>query len=181
MGMSGVMIAETTDVPGKILETERLLLRRLTLADAPFLLELLNDPSFIRNVADRGVRTVPDAESYLATKFLASYERHGFGHYLVLLKATGEPVGTCGLMKRETVNDIDIGYGFPERFAGQGYATESAAAVLRYGREVLGLSRVVGYTSMMNLASQHVLEKIGLRYEGMMPLPGYDDPSMVFG
>ncbi len=180
MGMSDVMIAETTDVPRKILETERLVLRRLTVADAPFLLELLNDPSFIRNVADRGVRTVSDAENYITTKFLTSYEQHGFGHYLVLLKATGEPVGTCGLMKRETVDDVDIGYGFPERFAGKGYATESAAAVLRYGREVLGLSRVVGFTSLMNHASQHVLEKIGLRYEGMRPLPGYDDESMVF-
>ncbi|MDQ6654649.1 MAG: GNAT family N-acetyltransferase [Verrucomicrobiota bacterium] len=174
------MTAETAAVGAKVLETERLVLRRLTLADAGLMLELLNDPSFIRNVADRNVRTLEEAENYLTTKMLPVYEQHGFGFYRVELKATGEPIGTCGLAKRENIDDIDIGYGLLERFAGTGYATEAARGVLEYARHVLGLQRVVGFTSPANHASIHVLEKLGLRYEKMLQLPGFNAPSMVF-
>jgi [ribosomal protein S5]-alanine N-acetyltransferase len=164
-----------------VLETERLVLRRLTRADAPFMLEMLNDPAFIRNVADRGVRTVAEAENYLVTKMLPSYEQHGFGFYLVELKDARTPIGTCGLAKRDTVDEIDVGYGVLERYSGNGYATEAAAAVMRYARDVLGLERVVGFTSPINTRSIHVLQKLGLRYEKTIDLPGYDSPSLVFG
>jgi RimJ/RimL family protein N-acetyltransferase len=163
-----------------VLETERLILRRLTKADAPFMLELLNDPSYIRNVADRGVRTVADAENYLAAKMLPSYEEHGFGFYLMELKDARTPIGTCGLAKRENVDDIDVGYGLLERYAGNGYATEAAAGVLHYARNVLKLTRIVGFTSTKNHNSQRVLNKLGLRYEKMTRLPGFEDDSMVF-
>jgi RimJ/RimL family protein N-acetyltransferase len=126
------------------------------------------------------VRTVAEAESYLATKLLPSYQQHGFGFYLVELKETRLAIGTCGLAKRETVDDIDVGYGLLERFAGNGYATEAASAVLVYAKTVLGLERVVGFTSPINTASIHVLQKLGLRYEKTINLPGYDSPSMVF-
>jgi len=163
-----------------VLETERLVLRRLNKGDAPFMLQMLNDPVFIRNVADRGVRTIADAENYIAAKILPSYQQHGFGFYLVQLKESGIAIGTCGLAKRDTVDDIDVGYGLLERFAGSGYATEAASAVLHYARTVLGLKRVVGFTSPANTASIHVLQKLGLRYERTTMLPGFDSPSMVF-
>ncbi|MGI8820202.1 MAG: GNAT family N-acetyltransferase [Chthoniobacterales bacterium] len=174
------MTAETAGLGVKVLETERLVLRRLTLGDAALMLELLNDPSFIRNVADRGVRTLADAENYLTTKVLPIYEQHGFGFYRVELKANGEPIGTCGLAKRETIDYIDIGYGFLERFAGCGYATESAAGVMDYARKILQLPQVVGFTSPKNHASIRVLQKLGLRYERMIELPGFTSASMMF-
>ncbi len=174
------MTAETHESGAKVLETERLVLRRLTLADAGLMLELLNDPIFIRNVADRNVRTLAEAENYLTVKVLSAYEQHGFGFYRVELKTTGEPLGTCGLAKRETIDDVDLGYGLLGRFAGCGYATEAARGVMEYARDVLGLQRVVGFTSPANHASIHVLQKLGLHYEKMLQLPGFAASSMVF-
>ena len=164
-----------------ILETERLTLRWITAADAPFMLKTLNEPSFIANVADRGVRTVADAENYIATKMTVSYEKFGFGFYLMELKSSGEPVGVCGLIKRETLDDVDIGYSLLEKFWGNGYALEAAVAVLDYGRNVLGLPRVVAYTATTNERSIRLLEKLGLRFEKLIDLPGYEGPSKLFG
>ena len=110
-----------------ILETERLTLRKLTTEDAAFVLEMLNDPAFIRNVADRGVRTIADATAYIEQKHLPQYAQFGFGFYLMELKGGFLPIGMCGLMKRETRDDVDIGYSVLERFAGRGYAFEAAS------------------------------------------------------
>ena len=163
-----------------VLDTPRLTLRRVTLEDAAFVLEVLNDPGYIRFIADRGVRTVEDAASYIAEKCLPSFEQHGFGFCVVELKRDGTPIGMCGLMKRETLEDVDIGYSLLERFWGNGYAVEAAAAVMDYARRVLGLPRVVGITAIDNVSSAKVLEKIGLRYEKMIHVPGYEGESRLF-
>ncbi len=117
----------------KILETERLVLRRLTAGDAAFILELLNEPAFLENIGDRGARTLADARRYIARGPVASYRKFGFGLYLVELKDSGTPVGICGLLKRESLEDVDIGFAFLRRYWSQGYARESAAAVMHYG------------------------------------------------
>ena len=104
------------------LETQRLYLRHLSTDDAGFILELVNDPSFIQNIGDRNVRTIPDAESYILKGPISSYEKNGFGLDLVLLKETGEPIGICGLIKRDTLDDVDIGYAFLPRFWSKGCA-----------------------------------------------------------
>jgi RimJ/RimL family protein N-acetyltransferase len=148
-----------------VLETERLRLRRLDEGDAEFLLGLLNEPSYVRNIGDRGVRTIDDARRYLAERFVASYERHGFGLYLVELKATGEAIGICGLVKRDSLADPDVGFAFLPRFWSKGYATESAAAVMAYGRDALGIGRIVAIVSPDNAGSIRVIEKLGLRYD----------------
>ncbi|HXQ38537.1 MAG TPA: GNAT family N-acetyltransferase, partial [Anaerolineales bacterium] len=108
----------------KILETERLVLRQLSLADAEFILELLNEPSFIQNIGDRGVRTLDDARAYILRVPVKSYEQHGFGLYLVILKESSESIGMCGLIKRDTLEDVDIGYAFLPKFWSKGYAIE---------------------------------------------------------
>ena len=144
------------------------------------MLELLNEPAFIKNIADRGVRTIEDARQYLASGPVANYEQNGFGMYAVELKESGVPVGVCGLVKREGLEDVDIGYAFLERFWSNGYAYESASAVLDYGRDVLGLERIVAITTPDNRGSIRVLEKIGLRFEKMITLPGYEGESRLF-
>ena len=154
----------------KILETERLILRPFSTNDAEFILELLNEPSFIRNIGDRGVRTLDDARSYILRVPVKSYEQHGFGLYLVVLKESGESIGMCGLIKREALEDVDIGYAFLPRFWSKGYAIESALAVKYYARDVIGLKRLVAITDPENLGSIRVLEKIGLRFEKMVRL-----------
>jgi len=163
-----------------ILETERLTLRHLSTDDAPFILELLNDPSFIQNIGDRNVRTIADAESYITKGPVSSYEKNGFGLDLVILKETGESIGICGLIKRDTLEDVDIGYAFLPKFWRKGYAVESALAVLEYGQQVKGLKRIVAITLKENKGSVRVLERIGLKFEKIVKLEGDDEELMLF-
>ncbi len=163
-----------------VLETERLIVRQLRIEDAEFILELLNEPGFIQNIGDRGVRTVADAEQYILNGPVASYQQNGFGLWLVALKESGEPIGMGGLIKRDILEDVDIGYAFLHRFWGKGYAYEAALAVLHYGRDVIGLKRLVAITAPENPGSIRVLEKIGLRFVKMINLPGYDEESRFF-
>lgn len=165
----------------QILETERLRLREFNLGDAAFFLELVNAPSWLQYIGDRGVRTIADAENYLLNGSIQSYRTFGFGFYLVELKAGGTPIGTCGLVQREGLDDIDIGFALLPQFAGQGYGFEAAAATLRYAREVLGFSRIVAITTVDNQASIRVLEKIGLVYEKRVRLPRDEEELLLFG
>lgn len=154
----------------KIFETERLILRQASTEDASIILALLNEPSFIRNIGDRGVRTLDEARDYILTRLIANYENHGFGMYLVLVKETGVPAGICGLVKREGLDDVDIGYAFLPQYWSRGYATESALAVKEYAKNTIGLKRLVGITDPTNHKSARVLEKIGLKFEKMVRL-----------
>jgi ribosomal-protein-alanine N-acetyltransferase len=150
-----------------VIETERLTLRELSERDAAFVLELLNDADFKRNIADRGVRTLEDARQYIEHRFAASYRRHGFGLWLVETKDAGAPAGICGLVKREELPGVDVGYAFLPAFRSKGYAHESAAAVLRHAREVHGLGRLYAIVNPDNAGSIRVLEKLGMKFERM--------------
>jgi RimJ/RimL family protein N-acetyltransferase len=164
-----------------ILETERLILRQLTTEDAEFILELLNDPSFIQNIGDRKVRTIDDAGSYIVNGPVASYAKNGFGLYLVLLKETSESIGMCGLIKRDGLEDVDIGYAFLPRYWSRGYAVEAARATKAYAKDMIGLKRIVAIVDPANEGSIRVLEKIGLRYEKMVRLSADDIELKLFG
>jgi RimJ/RimL family protein N-acetyltransferase len=164
----------------KILETERLLLRRLTAGDAAFILELLNEPAFLQNIGDRGARTLADARRYIAKGPVASYRKFGFGLYLVELKDSGAPIGICGLLKRESLDDVDIGFAFLRRYWSQGYARESAAAVMDYGWTTLRFPRIVAITKPNNQASITLLEKLGLRFEKIIALPDHGGANKLF-
>ena len=163
--------ASPARAPESLLQTERLRLREMNAGDAPYVLEQLNQPSFIRNIGDRQVRTREDAERYLDSRVIASYRRHGFGMYVVELRSTGEPVGMAGLVKRDSLEDVDIGYALLERHWGQGYAIEATTAVLAHARQDLGLARVVAITEPDNAGSQAVLRKLGLRFVRILELP----------
>ena len=154
----------------KVLETSRLILRRLSIEDADFILDLVNEPSWLRFIGDKGVRTIADAREYILKGPVESYERFGFGLYLVELKRDGIPIGICGLIKRESLKDVDIGFAFLPKFWGNGYAYESASAVMAYGRSAFGLDRIVAVTTPDNHSSIKVLEKLGLRFEQMVKL-----------
>jgi RimJ/RimL family protein N-acetyltransferase len=149
----------------RTLETERLVLRPLTPDDAEFMLELLTDPSWLRFIGDRGVRTVEDARVYIQNGPMGMYERHGFGPLAAVSRETGEAMGTCGLIRRDGLDDVDIGYAFLPRFWGRGYAIEAARAVLASARDVPGLDRVVAITTPDNESSARLLERLGLRFE----------------
>lgn len=147
-----------------ILETERLTIRHFTLDDAEFILRLLNEPSFITNIADRGVRTVEQAATYLREGPMKSYQVHGHGLCLVSLKGSLQPIGMCGLIKRERLEDVDIGYALLPEFWSKGYALESVSAVLEFGRRSLGLTKVVAIVNPDNEASKKVLTRVGFLF-----------------
>jgi RimJ/RimL family protein N-acetyltransferase len=164
----------------EILKTERLVLRHLTEDDAAFILELLNSPGFIENIGDRGVRDLDGARKYVSEGPAESYRRNGFGLWLTALRETDEPVGICGLVKRDGLEDTDIGYAFLPAFWGRGYAVEAARAVLDHAREVIGLPKVVAITKPDNVGSIAVLEKIGLKFDKLIQLPAHGGESSYF-
>jgi RimJ/RimL family protein N-acetyltransferase len=164
----------------KTSETDRLILRPMTAEDAEFILELLNEPSFIRNIGDRKVRNIEDAKGYISNGPVESYTRNGFGLYLVELKETHEAMGMCGLIRRNSLNDVDIGYAFLPRYWSQGYALEAAMAMKQYAQEELGLNRLVAIVDPENLPSIRLLEKLGMKFERMVRLAGEEIELKLF-
>lgn len=163
------------------LETERLVLRHFALSDSAFILELLNEPSFIENIRDAGVRDIEGAKNYLRTIPIKSYEDFGFGLFHVAYKDTYEPIGMCGLIKRPTLPHVDIGFAFLSRVFGKGYATESAFAVRDLAFKQFNMPRLIGITTMNNIGSINVLKKLGMKEEGTVQLSPATEDLMLFG
>ena len=159
-----------------MIETQRLRLRRLTLtdADATFMMRLVNDPGWLANIGERNVHNLEQSRAYIQ-KTLDMYERFGFGSLVAELKETGRPIGTCGLVKRESVEDVEVGYALLPEFRGRGLAMEGARAVLDYARDVLGLERVAAIVTPANRDSIRVLERIGLTFVRPMTLANNDE------
>lgn len=159
----------------KILETERLLIRELIESDAEFILDLLNQPSFIKYIGDRNVRTVEEAKHFLETRYRKSYEDNGYGLYLVELSTQHSelrtPVGICGFVKRDNFQYADIGFAFLPQFEKKGFAVESASALMKYGQEVLGFKEVLAITTQDNESSGRLLEKIGFKFDELIEMP----------
>lgn len=165
-----------------LLSTERLQLRQLTDSDndAQFTLALVNDPDFHRYIGDRDVRTLEDARGYNQRGPIAMYRERGFGMYRVELK-DGTAIGQCGLLKRDGLDDVDIGFAFLPEYRGQGYALEAAQAVMTRGESEHGLTRIVAITTPDNRASIALLERLGLRRERMIRLPGSTENLILMG
>jgi RimJ/RimL family protein N-acetyltransferase len=167
----------------EIAETKRLRLRTITLddVDVGFHLALLNDPAFIEHIGDRGVRTMEESRRSISAGPLAMQKHYGHSMYVVELKDSGAPIGMCGLVKRETLVDVDIGYAFLPSYRGQGYAYEAARATVDHARK-LGITRLAGITSPANTASNALLCKLGLRFKCVIHMTP-DDPgtNLYFG
>jgi RimJ/RimL family protein N-acetyltransferase len=163
-----------------VLETERLVLSEVAEDDWAFMLGLLNSPGFLQNIGDRGVRTEDEARAYIRDRVHGSYEANGFGMWLVTEKASGDPVGLAGLVKRDGLEDPDVGYAFAEAAWGKGYAQEAAAAVIRHARDTLRIGRLAAITALDNHASMAVLRKVGFAQRGVIRLPGVDKESTYF-
>ena len=163
-----------------ILTTERLQLRRLTLDDAPFILRLVNEPSWLRFIGDKGVRSLEDARGYLERGPLDMYARVGFGLYLTELRDSAIPIGICGLIKRESLPEVDVGFAFLPEHWGKGYGYEAASAVLAYGKREFALKRIVAITSPDNRQSIRVIERLGMVRECSRDLPGDGGKTLLF-
>ena len=148
-----------------VLDTERLLLRPITVDDAEFILALLNEPSFLRYIGDKQVRNIEDARQYILNGPIASYERHGLGLLLVELRDSHTRIGMCGLLKRDELPEPDIGFTLMPDFWNKGFAFEAAAAVLQDARDRLKLQRILAITSLDNDASIKLLERLGFKFD----------------
>ena len=163
-----------------ILETERLIATRFTINDTSFILELLNTPGWLQFIGDRNVHTQEDAKKYLLNGPIKSYEENGFGLALISLKETHEPIGMCGLIKRETLQGVDIGFAFLPAFAGKGYAYEIASATISYAGKELKLPAVLAIVMPQNLRSIGLLEKIGFKFQKHIRFSDETEPLMLF-
>ena len=164
----------------KVLETDRLTLRHLSPDDAEFIIELLNDPSFIRYIGDKQVRSLDDARTYVLNGPIKSYETYGFGLNLVELKSNRIPIGICGILKRDTLPDPDIGFAFLPAYWKQGYAFEAADAVMRHARAAFDVNTILAITTPDNEASGKLLRKIGLHFDQMIKLTPESDEVKLF-
>jgi RimJ/RimL family protein N-acetyltransferase len=161
-------------------ETTRLILRRFTLEDAPFILTLVNDPDWLRYIGDKNVRTMADAVRYLEKGPINMYRGLGFGLYAVELKEDGTPIGMCGLLKRDMLDDVDLGFALLPEFRGRGYAGEAAAATLAHGR-ALGLKRIVAIATPDNDASARLLKRLGFAFERVFETPDNPERLQLYG
>jgi ribosomal-protein-alanine N-acetyltransferase len=163
-----------------VLQTERLSLRKLARGDEPFVLELLNSRGFLDNIGDRGVRTTDDAWGYVAGSAIASYEKNGFGLYRTALKGTDEPVGICGLVKRDGLDEPDLGFAFLELHWRKGYAVEASNGVLARARDKHRIKHLLAITKLDNAGSIAVLERVGFRFDKIIRLASHTDDSRLF-
>jgi RimJ/RimL family protein N-acetyltransferase len=154
----------------KVIETDRLILRWVEEKDAEFIYALLNEPGWLKYIGDKGIRTLEDARNYIQNGPRAMYEREGFGLFLTELKEDHTPIGLCGLIKREGLEDVDIGFAFLSGYQSQGYAYEAASGTLEFAKN-LGLKRIVAITTKDNDSSCRLLEKLGMELDGFVTLP----------
>ena len=161
-----------------IVETQRLILREITIEDAKFLLRLANEPSFVSNIGDKGLRNLKDAERFILDGYWTNQELPGYGMFLVELKAGGIPIGGCGLLYRKALDVTDIGFAFLPEYWNRGFAYEAAEAILKYGHSTLGVDKIVGLTSADNYSSIKLLKKLGMEFEKTVKMSD-DDPGTV--
>jgi RimJ/RimL family protein N-acetyltransferase len=163
-----------------IIETERLNILLLSLNDEEFILRLLNDPDWIKYIGDRKINNHEDARNYILLNIISSYEKHGFGLFLVKEKQNDISIGICGLLKRDYLDDVDIGFAFLPEYRGKGYAYESASAVINYGKESFGINKILAITQSNNLSSIKMLKKLGLEYIKNIKLPEEEKELRLF-
>ena len=164
----------------KVTETNRLSLRWVEESDAGFILTLLNEPGWLQYIGDKGVHTLEEANHYILNGPRAMYEQKGFGLFLAERKLDHTPIGLCGLIKRDGLEDVDIGYAFLSDYQSQGYAYEAACATVEFAKES-GIKRLVAITSKDNDPSSKLLEKLGMKFEGYVTLPNGTEELKKYG
>jgi RimJ/RimL family protein N-acetyltransferase len=162
------------------LKTARLILTEFKISDAPFFYELLNDPAFIEFIGDRNIKSVSDAEKYLSERIIPSYAKNGFGFYLVSTNENNVPIGMSGIIDREGLDHIDVGFAFLSKFRGKGYAFEATDAVMKYATDTLKINPIVAITSTNNVKSINLLERLGLHYDKLIQLPNETEKIKLF-
>lgn len=156
-------------------ETERLIIRPISLDDKAFIFDLYNRPKFIQFIGDRQLKTIADAEDYIKNRFLPQFEKLGYGNYMVITKDKNEKIGAVGIFERDGLDVLDIGFSLLEEFEGKGYAYEAALMVKSIGMDEFGLKKISAITVKDNFSSQKLIEKLGLKFQKYVTLPNDDE------
>jgi ribosomal-protein-alanine N-acetyltransferase len=175
-----VMKNTPIDAPHWLIETDRLRLRPVTVDDAEFMLEVWNDPDFIDQVADRGIRTKEQAAVAIEEGAQLLFETYGYGPYCMHLKSDDSLIGICGLFKRDNLDCPDIGFTILPDYRKDGFTREAATAVIKYARDVLGLTQLAAITSPGNAPSRGLIEKLGMALHGTITMPGEDSAICLY-
>ncbi len=162
------------------LETERLIIQELTAKDASFFYNLVNDPDWLRFIGDRNVNSITDAKDYLTSKIIPCYEKFGFGFYIVKTKEGNYSIGTAGLIDREGMEHIEIGFALLPEYRGKGYAYEATKEIMKYASTELKIDPIVAITDLENIKSAKLLDRLGLRFDKNIQLPDFEKPSKLF-
>jgi len=162
-----------------IAETDRLLLSKITIDDAPFILELVNTPDWIKYIGDRNIKTVEQAETHIKNNQLKCYETHGFGYYKLQVKAENlKTIGTSGLLRRDNLEHVDIGFSFIPDYHGKGYGFEAASEIMKLAKDKFNIKTLCAITLPINQPSINLLEKLGLSYQKTVK-PFEDDEELL--
>ncbi len=161
-------------------ETERLILKPFEITDAPFLLTLLNSPKWLQYIGDRNVHTEEEAADYINVKMIPQLERLGYGNNLVIDKESNIPIGACGLYERPGLPIVDIGFAFLQEYEGKGYGYEAASRLLKAGKEDFNLKKVCAITTKENVASQKLINKLGLKFIKIISIESDKEDLMYF-
>ncbi|WP_298341333.1 GNAT family N-acetyltransferase [uncultured Algibacter sp.] len=161
-----------------IAETERLIIEKFTTKDAPFFKALVNTPHWLKYIGDRNINTIKDAETYIQNTHLKSYESVGFGFYKIILKDTNIPIGSCGLVKRAELEDVDIGFAFLGEYEKQGFGLEASKAIMKLAKNEFGIEKLLAITVPYNTGSVKLIEKLGFKYEKRVK-PFEDDQELL--
>ena len=164
-----------------ILNTKRLKLSRVSEVDAPFIFKLVNTPTWIKYIGDRGVETLDDAKKYILDGPVRSYREFGFGLFLMKLKNDDIPIGMCGLLKRKSLPDVDIGFAILPEYEKRGFTYEASSAVMDYAKNEVGLDRIIAITTNENKISIHLLEKLGLKFEEKLIVDEFKEEMLLYG
>ncbi|MCW3160656.1 GNAT family N-acetyltransferase [Chryseobacterium oryctis] len=164
----------------KFYETERLILRPMSLDDKEFIFELYNSPKFIKYIGDRNIKTVSDAENYIKNRFLPQFDKLGFGNYLMITKEGNHKIGGVGIFEREGLDVVDIGFSLLEEFEGKGYAYEASLKVKSIGMDDFGLKKISAITTRDNFSSQKLIEKLGLKFQKFVTLLDDNEELMYY-
>ena len=162
------------------IQTKRLTLSKFTIKDAPFFYNLVNDPDWIKYIGDRKIKTILDAEAYLENNIISSYEKFGFGFYVVRLTEENTPIGMCGLIKRDWMDYVEIGYAFLAQFRGKGYAIESSIATKEYAKEKFKIGSLAAITDINNEKSGNLLNRLGFKFSKLITYPGEDKKCKLY-
>lgn len=161
-------------------ETERLFISEITLEDAPFIVELYNDKDYIHFIRDKNVRTIEDAKKNIQETFINIYRKQDFGYYKVSLKSDNTPIGTSGLMKRDGLDYVDIGFAYLKEYRGKGYAYEATKRILDFAIEELKISPIAAITTQENISSSNLLERMGFIHERNICIPNDPEELRLF-